>query len=270
MPIFTIIIPTFNSANTLGTALASVINQSFKNFEVLIMDGLSTDNTTSIAQSFKDFRIKIFSEKDKGIYDAMNKGIDKAKGEWLYFLGSDDEFANSLILEKINAYLKEKSKMDFLYGNVFWGYSNSIYDGKFGLIKLFEPKNICHQAIFIRSATLISLGKFNLKYPVLADHDLNIKVFMSKTYNIKYVDDVIAKYSTEGISTQLYSHDPFYTDLKLIKTKFLNNLSLLDKFLYWGETQKIKNGKSYKLKASFYKIIIHFLEILNFKIVINF
>ena len=85
-----IIIPTFNSANTLRRALDSIIGQTLNDLEVLIMDGVSTDQTLDIAKTYNDNRIRIFSEPDNGVYDAMNKGIDKASGEWLYFLGSDD------------------------------------------------------------------------------------------------------------------------------------------------------------------------------------
>lgn len=70
----------------------SVLYQSHGDFEILIIDGLSMDRTLDVAQSFKDQRIKIHSEKDKGIYDAMNKGISLAKGKWVFFMGSDDRF----------------------------------------------------------------------------------------------------------------------------------------------------------------------------------
>src|SRR2546422_844446 len=101
MPIFSIILPTFNSAAQIATALESILNQTFNDFEILVLDGCSGDNTIEIAKSYKDTRIRIWSEKDEGIYDAMNKGIEKATGKWLYFLGSDDELYNNAILEKV-------------------------------------------------------------------------------------------------------------------------------------------------------------------------
>src|SRR5215218_2671624 len=102
MSIFlSIIIPTYNAGNNLARALESVLQQTFSSFEVLIMDGLSTDNTSAIVESFHDERIQLFREGDRGIYDAMNKGIAKARGAWLYFLGSDDELYTSTVLEEI-------------------------------------------------------------------------------------------------------------------------------------------------------------------------
>lgn len=96
-----IIIPTYNSASVLPRALDSIICQTFTNWEVLIMDGISTDDTLKMAQSYNDSRIRIYSEPDNGIYDAMNKGINKANGEWLYFLGSDDCLFSKDVLSNI-------------------------------------------------------------------------------------------------------------------------------------------------------------------------
>src|ERR1700722_16529958 len=100
--LLSIIIPTYNSQNTILTALQSIVKQSFDDFEIIIVDGLSNDDTVTIVKNFQDDRIKIISELDNGIYDAMNKGIDRAKGDWLYFLGSDDRLYNDTVLEDVN------------------------------------------------------------------------------------------------------------------------------------------------------------------------
>src|SRR5690606_10153742 len=102
-PLISIIIPTYNSAKTLRQALTSVVGQTYKKIEVLIIDGCSNDDTLVIVQSYaaEDSRLKWVTEPDNGIYDAMNKGIQLAKGEWLYFLGSDDKLHDEYVLEKI-------------------------------------------------------------------------------------------------------------------------------------------------------------------------
>lgn len=110
---FSIIIPTYNSSATLGQALNSIIEQSFKDFEILIMDGASSDKTVAIAQKINDPRISIYSEPDSGVYDAMNKGIARARGEWVYFLGSDDWLINNTVLDKINAHISPD--IDIIY-----------------------------------------------------------------------------------------------------------------------------------------------------------
>ena len=100
--LITIIIPTYNCEKTIGDALDSILGQSIKEVEVLIVDGLSTDRTLEIVAQYqtKHANIVLHSEKDEGIYDAMNKGIGLAKGDWLYFMGSDDTLFENTTLEK--------------------------------------------------------------------------------------------------------------------------------------------------------------------------
>src|SRR5215216_6167566 len=122
LPLLSIIIPTYNSEKTLSCCLQSVLNQTFKDFEILIIDGLSSDNTINVIKGYNNSKIRVYSEKDKGIYDAMNKGIEKSAGEWLYFLGSDDQFFNEYVLEAIFQGNKDILKhSDYVYGNVIWG-----------------------------------------------------------------------------------------------------------------------------------------------------
>lgn len=203
MSFFSIIIPTYNSDKTLKKTLDSIIKQSFQDFEVLIADGDSKDSTVEIAKSYKDNRFKIFSEKDQGVYDAMNKGISKVTGDWLYFLGSDDELYDENILSKIYIELQEK-KIKVLYGNVVmvgdtsWAKDKTIYDGEFDLAKIIK-KNISHQAIFYHKTVFKKLGLYNINYNVNADWDFNLRVYAN--FEFRFIDTIIAKFSGGGIST---------------------------------------------------------------------
>lgn len=189
-----IIIPTFNSAKTLAVCLDSILKQSFTDFEVLIMDGLSTDNTLEIAKSYDDVRLIISSEKDNGIYDAMNKGITQSKGEWIYFLGSDDRLFNKNVLREVYE-IQKKGNSKIIYGNVLiegqagWAKNGQIYDGEFSLSKLIES-NICHQAIFYKKEVFDKLGLYNIKYSICADWDLNLRLMGS--YQFLYTNTIIA------------------------------------------------------------------------------
>src|SRR5688500_6210639 len=116
-PTFSIIIPTLNSEAHIKRCLESVLNQSFPNFEILIMDGLSVDRTLSIVKQENDARITTYSEKDLGIYDAMNKGITLANGKWLYFLGSDDVLYDNDVFQDV-VQLLEKTNCNVLYGDI--------------------------------------------------------------------------------------------------------------------------------------------------------
>lgn len=200
---FSIIIPTFNAENTINECLASIYIQDFKDFEVLIIDALSTDHTLSIVNSFTNNNIKIFAETDLGIYDAMNKGINLAKGEFLYFLGSDDSLFNPEVLKEIHSAINLVTDQ-IIYGNVKmkgsnkWVKDGSVYGGAFDLKRVLNH-NIPHQAIFYRHTVFSILGGYNLRYPVFADHDFNIKAFSK--YTFKYVEIIVANFSVGGTST---------------------------------------------------------------------
>ncbi len=115
-PTFSVIIPVLNGEQTIGAAIDSIRLQSFLDFELIIMDGGSSDSTIMVAQSLaKNFsQCNILSSKDRGIYDAMNRAIALSKGEWIYFLGSDDKLQDSRVLEAVNSAVTPD--IDVIYG----------------------------------------------------------------------------------------------------------------------------------------------------------
>ena len=192
-----IIIPTFNSASVLSKALDSIVGQTFTDWEVLIMDGVSNDDTLKVAQSYNDSRIRIYSEPDKGIYDAMNKGIKKAQGEWLYFLGSDDWLLNENVLDDIFA--QDINGYDVVYGEVAAPHLAANHSGEWTLQTI--DRNRCHQAILYSRKVFRRFGKYNTKYRIWADYDLNLKWFFDKKIKKKHIPTVIAHYSEGGYSS---------------------------------------------------------------------
>ena len=206
-PFLSIIIPTFNSSEVVSTAIESILEQTFDDFEILIIDGQSQDQTIKIVSeiAIRDKRLRVISEPDKGIYDAMNKGAQLAKGEWLYFLGSDDKLFSERVLEEVfnQPILKD---FDLVYGKVIiqgnpgWAKDGEEYDGEFTVEKLFK-KNICHQAIFYRKFVFEKVGLYNINYRICADWDFNHRCFAS--LKTKHIDLVIAKFNAGGASTLL-------------------------------------------------------------------
>ena len=192
-----IIIPTYNSATVLPKALDSIVGQTFGDWEVLIMDGVSTDDTLKVAQSYNDSRIRINSEPDKGIYDAMNKGIGKARGEWLYFLGSDDWLLNDNVLHDVFA--QDADSYDVVYGEVEAPHLASNHSGEWTLQTI--DRNRCHQAILYRRQVIRRLGGYNTKYKIWADYDLNLKWFFDRKVKKKHIPTIIAHYAEGGYSS---------------------------------------------------------------------
>lgn len=197
----TIIIATFNSASKLSTALNSVINQKLKDWECIIVDGASTDDTLDIIKEYssKDKRIRYISEKDNGIYDALNKGCRLARGKWIYVLGSDDE----LIQDGLSGLLKyDDDTNDIIYGNVY-------LKSKDGEIKNFISKSvnklsyvmICsHQAVIIKKSVIEKLGGYKTIYPIRADFDFLQRAYLSK-FKFKRINAFVAYFLEDGVSS---------------------------------------------------------------------
>lgn len=196
--LISIIIPTFNSSKTIMRCLDSIVGQTFEQWEALIMDGGSKDDTIVLAKSFNDKRIRVYSEPDKGVYDAMNRGIKIASGEWLYFLGSDDYFLNNDVLTKVFAHIPEKC--DVFYGDVEAPQLDKRHKGEWKIKDL--EYNRCHQAILYNKNVFRRLGNYNLKYIVYADHDMNLRWFLNKKILSYYYPIDIAHYSDGGLSIQ--------------------------------------------------------------------
>jgi glycosyltransferase involved in cell wall biosynthesis len=264
-PKISIITPTYNSESKIEACLQSVINQSYSNIEHLIIDNLSTDKTIDIVLRYKELyplSIRWVSEKDRGIYDAMNKGIKLAKGDWLYFLGSDDKFYNENVLSTIFND-KQTKHPQIIYGNVIingdagWAKNGQIYDGEFTLSKLID-KNICHQAIFFNKIVFKRVGRFNLKYNICADWDMNFRLWA--TYPFTYTETIIAVFNGGNSSSKIENN---YTETdkwesivrsfkyKVISRKFSKySRNFLALSCYYKEKHKY-------LKSCFLKIVFY-------------
>ncbi|WP_257666452.1 glycosyltransferase family 2 protein [Parapedobacter tibetensis] len=204
-PLFSIIIPTYQSEPAIYTCVKSVLDQTYEDFEIILQDGQSSDRTVEIIRSFKDDRIKIVSEKDKGVYDAMNRAIERTSGDWIYFLGSDDSLFERATLASLRD-IVGKTEADLVYGNVMmsgdshWINDGTIYRGETDLASLFE-QNISHQSIVYRRRIFTDGHRFNLAYPVCADHDFNLFCFAS--YKVEYTPLIVAMFATGGLSTHI-------------------------------------------------------------------
>jgi glycosyltransferase involved in cell wall biosynthesis len=208
-PYLSIIIPTRQAERTLRVALGTVLGQSFTGLEVLVMDSVSTDGTLAIARGTNDPRVRIFSEPDKGVYDAMNKGIRAARGEFVYFLGSDDWLQDERVLEDVFS-TKDIDQFDVLYGNVVSTSFKGAYDGVFTYEKLLR-RNVSHQACFYRRSLFARLGDYSLRYRAYADWEYNIRCFGNESVRLHYIDRIIAGFGADGLSSR---HDvPFLKEV---------------------------------------------------------
>lgn len=171
-PFFSVVTVTFNAAETIEYTLGSILKQNKTLFELIVIDGGSTDNTLEILNHAKEEIDVFISEPDKGIYDAMNKGINNASGEYVVFMNSGDCFFNEATLDDVYKKLTAlDSKPDVIYGR----HAVLTKTGtKAGLEPSFStrPKHMpfCHQSVYARRE-LLEMFHFNLSYKIAADYD---------------------------------------------------------------------------------------------------
>ena len=200
-PFITIILPVYNAAATLERCLLSILQQTYLDFELIVIDGASTDSSQEIIRKYAERVDYWVSEKDQGIYAAMQKGINQAHGRWLYFLGADDILVN--ILHRVTPYLKKDNHI--YYGDVYWPSQNRVYDGEFKWHKLVH-KNICHQAIFYPRRAFDSYH-YNLKYRYLADYDLNLRLWADRRFVFQYLPLLICVFQDDPTGKAGYGYD---------------------------------------------------------------
>lgn len=207
-----IIIPSFNASAAILTCLESVVCQSYRNLEIVVIDGGSKDDTVAIVERYAAQYgfVRCVSEPDRGIYDAMNKGVALTTGRWLYFMGADDQLFNATTIENVSTYFNGAT--DFLYGNAATG--SRLVGGPFDRDKIIR-KTICHQAILYRRDLLERVGPYNLAFKVCADWDLNIRCFAADC-EPKHIDQTICRYGGSGFSS--FTTDHVFLERKLQKT----------------------------------------------------
>lgn len=214
-----IVIATLNSAKTIEQSLLSVINQTYKYKEIIVIDGGSKDGTINILKKYKEYITIWISEPDFGIYDAYNKGVFLSQGDYICFLGSDDSFCNKNTLENVGKYLNKK--VDILCTNVWQ------VDEKYAIQKLSFCKKEYekirdsrsmphHQGMFIKSS-LVKMFKFDIKYKIAADYDLFLKIYFIPGINIKCVNINSVYFSFGlGASSNLYKSIDEYINIMKI------------------------------------------------------
>ncbi len=200
-----VITVTYNAEHTLERTLKSVREQTYPAIEHIIVDGNSNDGTVALIHRYENERLKWISEPDKGLYDAMNKGIKMATGDYLCFLNAGDTFYDTDTVQKIFASIDENHSPDILYGET------AIVDdnGRFlHMRRLQAPKNltwksfkhgmvVCHQAFIVKRELV---EPYDLSYRFSADFDWCIRM-MKKAKNIYNTDLILVNYLNTGMTT---------------------------------------------------------------------
>lgn len=198
-PLITIVTVVYNGENFLEETILSVIEQNYDNIEYIIIDGGSTDGTLDIIKKYEHAIDYWVSEKDQGIYDAMNKGIYLATGDWISFINGGDSFYSTTVLSSI---FWQKSYIDktIIYGNhqVIYPSGKKRLSKAGSLENLWKGSQFCHQATFVR-AVYHKNNKFNICTKIVADFEFFYHAFKSGK-KFQSVDFVIARFQAGGVS----------------------------------------------------------------------
>ncbi len=204
-PLFSIITVTWNAAESLAPTLQSVQRQTFSDYELLLIDGASTDGTLDVARQASIASMRVFSEPDNGLYDAMNKGIARAKGKYLIFLNAGDSFASETVLARL-------AQLAAANPGVMYGQTQLVNAARdvVGHRHLTAPKRltkasfvngmlVCHQAFVARRDLA---PQYDLGYKLSADYDWCIRVLKKSPSNVYAGEAPIISFLTEGMTAR--------------------------------------------------------------------
>lgn len=221
-----IITVTYNSAKFINDCLKSVKKQNYNNIEHIIIDGNSTDSTLPLLLSKRDQIKKLISEPDRGVYDAMNKGIKVATGDIIGFLNSDDLYTNNKVISKVASVFRDNPSIDACYADLvytqqmdtskiirYWK-SNKFNAGYFS--KGWRPP---HPTFFVRNSVYKQFGKFDIDYDISADYELMMRFLEIHKINTYYIPELWVKMRIGGISSRSFKNiiKQNQEDLKALK-----------------------------------------------------
>ncbi len=203
-----IITVTYNSATSLENTLRSVETQTFRDIEHIIIDGGSTDGTLSIIEKHRDRIAQVVSEPDKGIYDAINKGLRLATGDVIGILNSDDVLADATTIETIVRNMQQ-TNAEIAYGDLLYCTDTAMINTviRYWRSNIFDPKALkfgwmCpHPTLYVRRKVYEQVGEYDTAFRISADYDFILRVF-SRNYRSVYIPNVLVKMTTGGVSNR--------------------------------------------------------------------
>ena len=198
--LISIITISFNNYKGLEKTIKSVISQSFKNFEFIIIDGGSTDNSVDLIKQYESQITYWISENDNGAYHAMNKGLAKSRGDYCIFLNSGDYFNTNTILSQVSELIKGDE--DLIYGLIKWEEFNLLWNPEenFKYFEIAFHSPIPHQASFFKVETLKKMRGYNENYKIISDWAVMLEMVLENK-KIKKISLVVSKCETQGLSS---------------------------------------------------------------------
>ena len=215
-PVFSIVTVVLNGEKYIEETIKSIISQNYKNYEYIVIDGGSTDRTPQILKKYKKKISKIKCEKDKGIYDAFNKGMRIAKGEFICFVNSDDVLKKNA-LKIIKKYINKHPKIDFIFGSVkkHWGILHGYKPHKIKFSWGFYSSH--STGFYIKRTSAKKIGNYDLKYKYHADYDYFYRMIIKHKMNgvATSKNEVVGIFRRGGFSSKIHYRKLFMEELMI-------------------------------------------------------
>lgn len=221
----TIITVCYNRKATIEKAILSVLKQNYCNIEYIIVDGNSTDGTKEIIESYRDKINQFISEPDKGMYDAINKGLQLATGDIVGLMHSDDEFYDKNVIDRIVSRFNSDSTIEGVYGDGVYVSNDKeerlIRDrigGVFSLKKIKKGWLPLHPTVYLKKSVIDKNGLYSLDFKIASDTEFLLRYLYKYEINMSYINSYIVKMRMGGISTNLkYALEVLNEDYKIYK-----------------------------------------------------
>lgn len=214
-PFFSVITASYNSAGTIQALAQSLADQTYRDFEWIVQDGASSDLTVAIAEGTEAANPRVSSARDSGIYDALNRAIDRSRGEYLIFLGGDDRLSDTNVLDDLHRDLSA-DPVDILLAQTSYP-DGSTFVSRLGRITVVV--NSVHHQGAAYSRKRIGAFRYDLSSPVVADYELNLIAYR-EGWTHRSIDRVISICEDDGVSRR-GSETALYADLRRLRRKHL-------------------------------------------------
>ena len=248
MPKFSIISISKNHCNDLKNTFQSVIDQTFRDFEYIVIDGNSDDGSIDLLNRWNNHIDKLIIEEDEGIYDAMNKGIKYSSGDYIFFLNIGDHLATRESLAAANQKI-ETHKAEIYFGKIIWvdTINRNVITSKHEHVRnksqlLYE--NFPHPATIYTKQAFEKYGLFNTRYPVFADYEWNLRALLNNNASYYYGDFIMTTFYTGGVSTNTENLEAKQKEKELLRNYYRNKLY---KNLLFGRSIREKWHRCLKL-----------------------
>ena len=222
-----IITVNLNNSDGLQLTLPSVLAQDFSSFEHIVIDGGSTDGSRDILEKNTDPRLSWVSGPDDGIYDAMNKGIKKAEGEYILFLNSGDRLFKKSTLKKASKYLSQGT--DIVYGDMKISNNGVITNGimpeEIDVVQMVRD-TLWHPVSFIRKELFTKYGLYNTSFRITGDYEFFFRVIIGKRISARHIRQYIAVFDLNGLSSDSRNIDVIRDERERVQKSYLSEIEI--------------------------------------------